>query len=365
MTKASDKRNIKSSPATWSPLARTAVVWLLLALVFLIFHFFYYPRYREQFLAEPEQFLKKADQLIRKGEKEEAWHVLRQGIATFNPPHADAYRMCAALLGPADSDEKSFLEGRAAFYDFLSAPSLDGLKTLQEQDWYAPFVSTSFKDAVSVADDSLLSLWKHFSRALRLPTPSEWSGEEAAALFSLGGSIFSTEGKIGSTAVTSPVPLLAYSGGGADERRGASFFINGRDYGNNKRGIHVALLDISTGELLAVEVFDLWERHEEGRRLDVFLKEAPEPCTGMFAVCDDGSGVLTHDLEESLLLFGLDRLMMEDRRARVLTIRASFAAIGVKGATPGSALQVWSPQYFGDHRGHPLLCAVLPEGSPS
>lgn len=329
------------------------MVWLLVAVIFTGFHFFYYPRYREQLLAEPEQFVRRAEHLLQSGEEAAALHVLQQGIATFNPPVASVYRACAALLGADDDAEKSLMEGRAAFYDLVAAPSSEGLRALQDA-----------AGGVSVADDALLTVWQHFSRALHLPELSGWSAEAAASIFSLAGSVFSADGKIGSTGVTSPVALLAYSGGGADHRRGLHLFIGDRDYGSNKRGMHVALLDATTGEVLAVEVFDLWERPEEGRRLEVFLQEAPESCLGLFAVCDDGAGVLTHELEDSLLRFGLDRLLVEDRRARVLGIRASFAAIGVKGASPGSALQVWSPQWFGDHRGHPVLCAVLPEESP-
>ena len=50
---------------------------------------------------------------------------------------------------------------------------------------------------------------------------------------------------------------------------------------------------------------------------------------------------------------------MIQRRPRFFGMRYSFAAIGVKGAIPGKAMQAWSPDAYDGKSGHPVACGVI------
>ncbi len=71
---------------------------------------------------------------------------------------------------------------------------------------------------------------------------------------------------------------------------------------------------------------------------------------------------MTEELEAELRAFGLAREANIDRRSAILGLRYSFAAIGVKGAREGAALQAWSPEAFQGRDGHPVVCGVLRAG---
>ncbi len=144
-----------------------------------------------------------------------------------------------------------------------------------------------------------------------------------------------------------------------DARRNAQIMVGNRVYGDRQRGMHVVLLDRTTSAVLQTGVFDLWENATEAKRMRHFLEDAPTGCIGLFAVCDDGSAFLTAALEQALFGFGLDRLALDGREQVMLGLRYSFAAIGVKGAARGTAMQSWSPEKFKGYRGHPVLCAVF------
>ncbi len=363
MSKRAEKENQTPRKAEQQPLVAVLVVWLFLTAVFLLFNLVYLPRYRQQMLAAPESFMQRARWLEKQGERARAKETLREGISLFNPPAPEPYQALASLLDDADSArEKVLTAGRSAFYQLTgtdcSAEKMTALGMLGGAALFPKHYDQALKPLSGALDIS----WQSFSGALGLSTPPAWGIPERALVFLLAGSAIDFSGNIGTTGVKTPVPLLVYSGGGADSRRGVHLFAGEKDLGRRERGMHIALLDAGSGALLAAACFDVWERREEGQRLFSFLTEAPEGCIGLFAVYDDGAGVVTHDLEEAFLFFGLDRCLMDERKMRVTAIRSSLAAIGVKGAVPGSALQVWSPQWYHGRRGHPVLCAAIPGG---
>lgn len=338
------------------PLAKVAFLWTMLAVLFAAFNLVYWPRYQRQTLKQPESFMAYADTLP----EEEARRVLQQGISWFNPPWEEPYARLAALearVGNAPAAE--YYRGRADFYQafYGKMADVDTLSTLT-QVFSEPYanIGPAASHAAAAAADSFSEAMGMRRLADHLTLPQQ------IALFALGGGTVSPDGRIGGTKVKAPLPLLAYSGGGRDERRGAHLFIGDMDYASKQRGMHIVLLDAETGDVLQVDRFDLWESTEEASRMARFLDETPEGCIGLFAVCDEGSAFMTNVIEAGFLHFGIEKSTFVGGEPRILGLRYSFAAIGVKGAPPGSALQAWSPDRFQKRRGHPVVCAAFPAG---
>jgi hypothetical protein len=132
-----------------------------------------------------------------------------------------------------------------------------------------------------------------------------------------------------------------------------------------RRGMHVVLIEPERGQVTGSSVFDVWRSAAEAERLTRYLQDVLPGTIAAFAVYDDASAHVNPALEEALREFGLERRTLVGRTPALYGRRFSFAAIGVKGAAPGSALQAWSPgdyQVPGDsvqHASHPVHCGVL------
>jgi len=342
--------------ASRRPFTKVLLIWALLACVFAVFNILYWPAYRRQALTHPESFVAFARTLP----DDAAAEALRQGIHRFNPSCEEPYALLADLESRASREDAAVqFKARAHFYQALQRKSSTAedyfrLAETVSQPYQSLRVDTSPAARVAVAS---------LSRALGLPdVVATWPLPEQLGLLALGGSVFSTDGYVGQTGVKAPVPLLAYSGGGIDERRGAHLFVGADDHASRQRGMHIVLLNAGTGAVLRADLFDLWNSTFEAERMLHFLDNAPEGCIGLFAVCDEGAAFMAGAVENGLLQFGLERRTFVGREPRVLGLRFSFAAIGVKGAPLGSALQVWSPERFQGYRGHPVACGVFPGG---
>lgn len=340
------------------PWAKVALVWGGLALLFTVFNVLYWPVYRMEALTHPEAFIARADQACSAGE---AGPVLQEGIDRFNPPCAAPYRRLAELEKEAGNEDTArFLEGRAQFYQMLhqEPASEKALAALTE----AVPINGGFVASATV-EDSLSRAAASFAAAFNMDDVfSGWTPESQVRLFMLGGSVFSFNGEIGETGTRAPVPLLVYSGGGMDERRGAHILVNGIDRAARQRGMHIVLLTPDSGTVIRADLFDLWDSRFEEERMSQFLNNAPDGCIGLFAVCDDGSAFMKSATEERLMDFGIGRRTFLGREPGIVGLRFSFAAIGVKGAPPDSAMQAWSPDWFQGRRGHPVVCAVFGGG---
>lgn len=342
------------------PWAKVLRVWGALFVLFAVFNILYWPVYRKEALTHPVAFLSYAETLP----PEEARLVLRQGIDRFNPPCASPYSRLAELeKQDGNAAVVPFLEARARFYqqlqqDPVPAKALAALAAALGQG-----DGVVLPPAVA---DSLSRATSSFAAALGMDTELvSWTPEGQMHLFTLGGSVFSTDGHIGNTGVRAPAPLLVYSGGGMDERRGAHILVGSTDHAARQRGMHIVLLTPDTGAVIRADLFDLWDSRFEEERMSHFLDNAPDGCIGLFAVCDDGSAFMKSATEERLMEFGVGRRTYVGREPGILGLRFSFAAIGVKGAPPNSALQAWSPDWFEGRRGHPVLCAVFFGGAAS
>ena len=342
------------------PLTKVVLVWGLLGVLFALFNILYWPVYRKEALTHPEAFVEYASTLP----PAEARQVLHKGLEQFNPPWDLPYLRLAELEKQAGVLESTvFLEARARFYGLLQQDPLpvEALAALVGAA-YPDKNATLLPEAVAGLSLAAAS----FADALGIGKAFDaWTPEAQHTLFALGGSVFSMSGEIGGTGVRAPVSMLVYSGGGMDARRGAHILVGPEDHAARQRGMHIVLLTPDTGAVIRADLFDLWENTFEAERMLHFLNNAPEGCIGLFAVCDDGSAFITSVVEEGLMRFGLDRRARVDREPRILGLRFSFAAIGVKGAPPGNALQAWSPDRFKGHRGHPVVCAVFNAGGTS
>ncbi len=346
--------------ASVRPWAKVLLVWGVLAVLFAVFNILYWPVYRKEALTHPEAFVDYAGTLP----PGEARQVVKQGLEQFNPPWDIPYLRLAELERQAGNmGSAAALEARAAFYRLLQQDPVpaEGLAALAHTARTGS-VAVQVTEVVEGLSRATSSLAAAFGLGADL---NSWAPEAQLAIFTLGGSVFSTDGTIGGTGVRAPMPLLVYSGGGMDQRRGAHILVGPADHAARQRGMHIVLLTPDTGAVLRADRFDLWESTFEAERMLHFLTNAPEGCIGLFAVCDDGSAFMTSVVEEGLVRFGLGRRARVGREPRILGLRFSFAAVGVKGAPPDSALQAWSPDQFKGHRGHPVLCAVFNAGGPS
>lgn len=335
---------------------KVLLIWALLAGLFVVFNILYWPAYRRQALTHPESFVAYAKTLP----DDAAAEALRQGISRFNPPYEEPYLLLADLESRAlRGDVAGQCTARARFYEALPKKSL----TVEDYFKLAGAMSQPYQNLGADALPAVRVAVASLSRALGLPdVVTTWPLPEQLGLLALGGSVFSTDGYIGQTGVRVPVPVLAYSGGGIDEHRGAHIFVGGDDHASRQRGMHIVLLNAETGAVIRADLFDLWNSTFEAERMLHLLDNAPEGCIGLFAVCDEGAAFMAGTVENGLLQFGLERRTFVGREPRVLGLRFSFAAIGVKGAPRGSALQVWSPDRFLGYRGHPVACGVFPGG---
>ncbi len=136
---------------------------------------------------------------------------------------------------------------------------------------------------------------------------------------------------IGTTGARAPVDLAVVSAGRSAGMR-AELWVGGRRQGPDRRGLNVAAVDGTSGELLATDHFDLCYWPESGKLLATWLARWPRGTIVLAAVKDDASRRFDAAAREALGRIGA----REDLSGR---FRHTYAAIGVVGARPGSALE--------------------------
>ena len=112
----------------------------------------------------------------------------------------------------------------------------------------------------------------------------------------------------------------------------ASVMLSGIDVVPNTRGYNVAVIDPDTGDLVAAAAFDLIRPPGGGEaaRMAGFLEGVPAGFLVSVAVRDDGAMGITSDVVAALKSLGATRCPK---------LRHSYALIGVKGASPGTAVE--------------------------
>jgi hypothetical protein len=345
------------------PIARVAVLWLLILVVFGAFCAVYWPVRLHQWKTDPANFIAYADDLIAEGGTEKAAHVLETGIAELRPPGPEAYRMLHRLLtdtgqtGAAKEVTPRLLFAQAYEQRDIEAAKRNELLHRAVSAYFevnpVPRIPRVLEGALKMFAVNQVQLLGAGGAVLDMPP------NEHLALLDIAGGAFSLDGMVGETGVRAPLDILVQSGGGQGVQRVAHIIVGEQDLGRRARGMHAALIAPDSGQVLRHWVFDIYDSPPEVERMIAFLREAPDGVIGAFAVFDDGSVNMTPALEQELLNFGLRRMTRVHREMVLIGLRHSFAAIGVKGAAPGSALQAWAPEEFNGYPGLPVTVGVI------
>jgi hypothetical protein len=136
---------------------------------------------------------------------------------------------------------------------------------------------------------------------------------------------------IGRTGALSPVDLAVLSQGKATGDH-AELWVDGRRVGSEQRGLNLVALDPKTGSVLETAAYDLCFWQHGGAVLHRQVLSLSPGTIVLLAVRDDSSREFSPPARLAFEALGLGT----DLRGR---FRASFAAIGVRGAPVGSALE--------------------------
>jgi len=138
---------------------------------------------------------------------------------------------------------------------------------------------------------------------------------------------------IGATGGSSPVPVLVESAG---EEVGnlAHVYVDGRDQALGGRGFNVVVIDAAEGTVTARATFDTHLDPTASARLAQFIADVPDRSIVAVAVADEGSRLLGDDAVQALRMLGMSVSLRGKKH-----FRWSYAALGVKGAEPGTALE--------------------------
>jgi len=339
---------------------RVAIVWALTLVVFAVFCAVFLPVHHEQRRADPANFLEYSRALVDAGEEEDAARVLRTGIDRIHPTGETPYIELVALTMDETDPEVEQWRLQSAFYQALNTgPGSRGMGVRRALDrWLAQHDLPGFNEKQSAY---LVRAAETVAVGLDLPNlVGAESTEHAWALLRLCSfGALRTGRAIGDTGLSAPVDLLVVSGGGLAHRRQAQILVDGRDYATSRRGIHVALIDPNSGEVVRVGEFDTWAGADEVGRLEQVLDDAEVGVIGAFAVRDNAAGRYSNRVASALYAFGFVAEAWENRRPILFGSRYSFAGIGVKGAPRGSALQTWTPDEYRGRPGHPVVCGVV------
>lgn len=333
-------------------------VWFICAVAFGLFNALYWPLQNWQAWNAEANYLLRVEAALEAGDPVEARQMLKRGIERFHPLSEAAWRHYADLSeGPAAVRAGSTAQWYAAL-EHTHLPHPESLFPGGTPPRLALLDFTAHATPILTLEEALL-------QATGIAPDDAWSLAQRLALLEAAQGRVALGGVIGRTGIKTPVSLLVQSGGGTGTQRCAHIFVDGIDYASERRGFHATILAPDIGAVLQSGRFDLWEHPQEAHRMLRFLEDAPIGSIGLFAVYDDASVNLHRPLEEALLDFGLQREAWIEGRLRLFGIRYSFAAIGVKGSAPGTALQAWTPHTYQGRAGHPVAVVVLTEEEAS
>lgn len=157
---------------------------------------------------------------------------------------------------------------------------------------------------------------------------------------------------IGDEKASIHIPVVVFSSPKDDtlpigvERDRAGIFVGGQDWSLNRRGYNLATFDAKDGDLLEIDAFDIgadWNAAAgvvvpgtpENTRMVRFLQSAPDGAVVIGAVRDEGCNILQPETVDALHGVGCSL----DLRKK---FRWAHAFVGIKGATPGTAIEIAS-----------------------
>ena len=136
---------------------------------------------------------------------------------------------------------------------------------------------------------------------------------------------------VGSTGHTSPVDIAAV---GASVAQGdfADIWVDGRRQCANRRGLNLTAVDPDSGKVLAARGFDVHRDAFSSRALLRFVNSLPDGTLVAVASRDEASRNFNDDTRAALSQLGAQVNLAGK-------FRHTYAAVGVKGAAPGTALE--------------------------
>ncbi|MFQ6014949.1 MAG: interleukin-like EMT inducer domain-containing protein [Anaerolineae bacterium] len=149
---------------------------------------------------------------------------------------------------------------------------------------------------------------------------------------------------IGQTGLRSPVDITVNSAG-LTAGNFAYITVDGKEASTHRRGYNLAVIDPQSGHILDKRGFDTWANQYESQAMAQFMADIPQGYIVVVAVKEDGAKSLTQEGVEALRSIGAQ----EDLRG---TEYRSHAIIGVKGAAPGTALELSAEGNAYLHVGH-------------
>ncbi len=117
----------------------------------------------------------------------------------------------------------------------------------------------------------------------------------------------------------------------ASRGRASAIELDGVNLSPDRRGYNLVALD-PAGRLLRASALDTFRASRSARRLAAWVAALPAGTIVAGAVRDEASGQLAEEAVQALRTLGV----AGDLRSR---FREAHACVGVKGATPGSALE--------------------------
>jgi hypothetical protein len=139
--------------------------------------------------------------------------------------------------------------------------------------------------------------------------------------------------QIGKTGKSSPVDISVLAGGVG---KYSALIVDGVTVTPEQRGIVLALIDGQSGALLSARGFDTYRSTEQSDRFAATIAAAPDGTIAALATYDEGTARLNEAARAALSSLGA-ATDLKDKPG------ATYALIGVKGATPGSALERFDP----------------------
>ncbi|MCS6801689.1 MAG: interleukin-like EMT inducer domain-containing protein [Chloroflexota bacterium] len=136
---------------------------------------------------------------------------------------------------------------------------------------------------------------------------------------------------IGATGIRAPVDLRVESAG-LNAGNAARIVVDGRSVARDRRGYNLVALDPASGRILLSASYDTFADDGASGRLAKAIADLPPGTIVALAVKDDASAKLGEDAVAAFRALGI----ATDLRGG---FRLSHAAIGVKGAAPGTALE--------------------------
>jgi Interleukin-like EMT inducer len=264
------------------------------------------------------------------GEQGSMWTAVRE-----SPPPLLRFRGTFGaddLYEVAPLPERGLRIERAVSYDFLRRhPVLRAtLRPLVEDPELEQLVEVGLNGRLV----QRLSLEREVTVALTLAPPYRLAAPQVVTLqyrYRRPGASGDARYRIGTTGVTSPGDLRVLSVG-QPHGSACAIELDGVNLAPDLRGYNLVALDAATG-LHRAAAFDTYGRPRSAARLAAWVAGLPAGTIVAGAVRDEGSGHLTDEGVQALRTLGV----AGDLRGR---FRDAHAFVGVKGARPGSAVEV-------------------------